>query len=155
MVQSAISDTKNHNCCAFAIFCDILSNILLCNSKLRIRKTTIVEFFEDLMCKSNPIEISAKYKTFYVLFKLAWDFITEWSLSLFSLGSCCCAWVSSNQLDFTSFPTISMDTCASVFKTIFWLNTDLRSLASYLNDCMTTPTLTEMEQNFQDPWMAA
>ena len=64
MVQSAISDTKNHNCGSFAIFCDILSNILLCNSKLRIRKTTIVEFFEDLMCKSNPIEISAKYKTY-------------------------------------------------------------------------------------------
>ena len=109
-----------------------------------------VFLFKSKKCESND-----KFSNLYVLFKLARDFITEWSLSLFSLGSCCCAWVSSNQLDFTSFPTISMDTCASVFKTIFWLNTDLRSLASYLNDCMTTPTLTEMEQNFQDPWMAA
>ena len=45
----------------FVIFCQIF---FYANSKLRIRKTTIVEFFEDLMCKSNPIEISAKYKTY-------------------------------------------------------------------------------------------
>ena len=46
----------------FVIFCQIF---FYANSKLRIRKTTIVEFFEDLMCKSNPKAISPKYKTYY------------------------------------------------------------------------------------------
>ena len=54
----------------FAIFCDNLSNILLCKQQLWIRQTTIVEFFEYLMLKSNLTAIAITYSpyNFYIFY---------------------------------------------------------------------------------------
>ena len=49
------------------IVCNILSNILLCKQQLWIRQTTIVEFFEYLMLKSNLTAIAITYSPYCLL----------------------------------------------------------------------------------------